>query len=101
MKNEPRLTHPTLKVLNAMMSARSRELSGADVAETTRLASGTLYPILIRLEKAGWLNSHWEDVDPQKEGRPRRRLYRVTPTGAAKARAAMIEILPKGKILWV
>jgi DNA-binding PadR family transcriptional regulator len=45
-------------------------------------AHGTLYKALSRMEKAGLLESRWED--PQKaadEGRPRRRLYRITGAG--------------------
>ena len=45
-------------------------------------AHGTLYRSLARLEKAGLLSSRWED--PQiaaAEGRPLRRLYRVTVEG--------------------
>lgn len=78
---EPRLTHQSYKVLNAFMEDIYRELSGSDLLEITSLASGTLYPILMRLEQAGWLNSKWENVDPTKVGRPRRRLYKITGTG--------------------
>lgn len=45
-------------------------------------AHGTLYKALSRMEKAGLLESRWED--PQHaadEGRPLRRLYRVTGAG--------------------
>ena len=45
-------------------------------------AYGTLYKALARMEKAGLLESSWED--PQvaaDEGRPRRRSYRVTVVG--------------------
>ncbi len=97
---EPRLTHPTLKILSAVMEARGHEISGAEVATATRLASGTLYPILLRLEKAGWLSSRWENINPQEEGRPRRRLYRATSLGVAKARGAIAELVPKGKLSW-
>jgi len=48
-------------------------------------AHGTLYRSLARLERAGYLDSRWED--PQHaadEGRPLRRLYRVTERGEAK-----------------
>lgn len=90
--NAPRMTLPTLKVLNVLMAARGKELSGADVARLTHIASGTLYPILIRLEEAGWLASRWEEVEPTDAGRPRRRLYNVTGVGAANTRAAMNEI---------
>jgi PadR family transcriptional regulator PadR len=68
------------------------EIAGSEVARLTGLASGTLYPILARLEQAGWLGSRWEAEDPSKLGRPRRRLYRVTAVGAKQARAALNEI---------
>ena len=46
-------------------------------------AHGTLYKALDRLETAGLLESSWEDPDrAAAEGRPRRRLYRVTAAGA-------------------
>jgi PadR family transcriptional regulator, regulatory protein PadR len=55
-------------------------------------AHGTLYKALARLETAGLLESRWEDPElAVAAGRPRRRLYRVTPLGAtalARARAA-------------
>jgi PadR family transcriptional regulator PadR len=37
----------------------------------------------------GWLSSRWEDIDPQVEGRPPRRYYRLTAEGALAARAAL------------
>jgi DNA-binding PadR family transcriptional regulator len=56
-------------------------------------AHGTLYKALDRMQKAGLLESEWEDpVAAATEGRPRRRLYRVTLAGQAalaKARAPM------------
>ncbi len=76
------------------MSSSQAELSGAEIGRTTKLASGTLYPILLRLEQAGWLESHWEDDDPRTLGRPRRRFYRVTALGAKSARAAFQELEP-------
>ena len=48
------------------------------------LGHGTLYKALSRLENAGLLASKWEEVDPVAAGRPRRRLYWVSP-GAAGA----------------
>ena len=54
-------------------------------------AHGTLYKALDRMQKAGLIESEWEDpATAAAEGRPRRRLYRVTATGEAalaKARA--------------
>jgi len=55
-------------------------------------AHGTLYKALARMEDGGLLESRWEDPDAaMAEGRPRRRLYRVTPLGVralAEARLA-------------
>jgi PadR family transcriptional regulator len=52
-------------------------------------AYGTMYKALERLERAGHLESRWEDpLIGAREGRPRRRLYRVTLVGeGALARA--------------
>ncbi len=79
-----RLSLQTLKVLEAFLEDPSAELAGADVNRRSGIASGTLYPNLLRLEAAGWLASRWEAIDPSKAGRPRRRLYRLTRTGLAR-----------------
>jgi PadR family transcriptional regulator PadR len=80
-----RMSLQSLRVLEAFLADPVEQLSGADVQRCSGLASGTLYPILLRLESAGWFVSRWETVDPVKAGRPRRRLYRLTPTGLLRA----------------
>jgi len=90
--DEPRITAQTLKVLAILISRTQDEISGAEIARSTKLASGTLYPILFRLEEAGWVKSHWETEDPHELGRPRRRFYRITGVGARKARAAVQDV---------
>jgi PadR family transcriptional regulator PadR len=82
---EVRLSLQTLRVLEAFLDNPAEELAGSDVQKRGKLASGTLYPILLRLESAGWFVSRWESVDPTHVGRPRRRLYRLTPNGLARA----------------
>lgn len=100
-QQQPRITTQTLKVLAALMSDRQQEISGAEIARSTKLASGTLYPILLRLEEAGWLKSRWEVEDPHELGRPRRRLYEVTGLGTNKARSAFREIAaPIKEFVW-
>jgi DNA-binding PadR family transcriptional regulator len=61
--------------------------SGAEICRGTSLPSGTVYPILSRLEECGWLRSQWEAGDPAALGRPRKRFYTVTAAGAAQAKA--------------
>ena len=85
---QPRTTAQTLKVVATLMSRIQDEMSGAEIARSTKLASGTLYPILLRLEEAGWVESRWETEDPHELGRPRRRFYRVTGAGARRAGTA-------------
>ena len=45
-----------------------------------------------RLQEAGWLASHWEQIDPVRESRPARRYYRLTPEGARQAQQALAEL---------
>jgi PadR family transcriptional regulator, regulatory protein PadR len=54
-------------------------------------AHGTLYKALDRMERAGLLESRWEDPEiAVEQGRPRRRLYRITGNGeSASARAEL------------
>jgi len=66
------------------------EGSLAEVRQRERRLNG--YPILFRLEEAEWVVSRWEDGDPRKLGRPRRRLYQLTGIGEAKAREAFKEV---------
>jgi len=84
-EKELRMSLQTLRVLEAFLDEPGGQLAGADVARRGHIASGTLYPILLRLESAGWLVSRWENIDPADAGRPRRRLYRMTPTGLRRA----------------
>lgn len=59
---------------------------GFDLTRRTGLKSGSLYPILARMEAGGLVTSSWEEVDPAAEGRPRRRYYQLTEDGAQTAR---------------
>jgi len=83
--SDVRMSLQTLRVLEAFLENPTAELAGSDVQKRGQLASGTLYPILLRLETAGWFVSRWETIDPARVGRPRRRLYRLTPSGLARA----------------
>jgi len=97
----PRMTGPTLKVLGELMSSALLGISGADISRATGIQSGTLYPILIRLEKAGWLSSEWEAGDPSTLGRPRKRHYKMTSLGTHAGKAAFHELVPAGgRLIW-
>jgi PadR family transcriptional regulator PadR len=84
MGKEPRFTVQTALVLDALL--QNPGVCGSELTQITSLRSGSLYPILMRLEKAGWLESAWEDAHPADLGRPRRRNYTVSALGERKAR---------------
>jgi DNA-binding PadR family transcriptional regulator len=75
------LTYPTAMVLQAL----SRGFHyGFDIMDATSLPSGTVYPILRRLDREGLLKSTWEkQAEAQKENRPPRRYYEITAAGEA------------------
>jgi DNA-binding PadR family transcriptional regulator len=72
-----------------LLADPSKELYGVEIGHAAGLPSGTVHPILARLETVGWLESRWEEIDPRAEGRPARRYYRMTPDGMELARSAL------------
>jgi PadR family transcriptional regulator, regulatory protein PadR len=98
---DPRLSHQTLKVLCIFMERPQERLAGSDILKQIGMLSGTLYPILMRLERAGWLESEWEQLDASEAGRPRKRLYRLNANGYNKTKAALTElVVPSGAPVW-
>jgi PadR family transcriptional regulator, regulatory protein PadR len=88
----PRMTIPTQLVLRALLADPTQEMYGLQICEQAGLPSGTIHPILARLEREyGWVTSHWEDISPREEGRPRRRYYQLTEDGAERARTALAQ----------
>ena len=88
----PRMTIPTQLVLRAMLAEPTQEMYGLQICTAAGLPSGTIHPILARLEREfGWLESRWEDAVPAEEGRPRRRYYKLTEDGAERARIALAQ----------
>lgn len=91
------MTLPTQLVLRVLLANPGCEVYGAQVAAAAELPSGTVHPLLARLERFGWLTSRWEAIDPRESGRPRRRYYRLTPVGVSRAETALASgHLPSG-----
>jgi PadR family transcriptional regulator, regulatory protein PadR len=84
-----RMTLPTQLVLRAMIADPTRLMDGLEIGSAAQLAAGTIHPVLARLESWGWLESHWAEIDHADAGRPRRRLYRLTPDGVVGAARAL------------
>lgn len=74
-----RLTYATALVLHALLEGHHH---GFDIMEATGLPSGTVYPILRRLDAEGCVRSRWErDGLARREQRPPRRYYELTAGG--------------------
>jgi PadR family transcriptional regulator PadR len=80
------LTYPTTLVLHALANGVRH---GFDIIDATGLPSGTVYPILRRLEREGLVSAAWEDAAiAHDEQRPPRRYYELSDAGRAVLRTA-------------
>ena len=71
-------------VLAVLLDARDEWSHGYELARLADVKSGTLYPLLIRLEAQGHLEAEWQQ--PAEGGRPPRHAYRLTASGVQLAR---------------
>jgi PadR family transcriptional regulator, regulatory protein PadR len=71
-----------------LLEARGAWKHGYELVVSTGLKSGTLYPLLIRLESEGYLEAEWQP--PVVRGRPPRHAYRLTAAGERFARAEAV-----------
>lgn len=92
-----RLTHATALILQALASG-SRH--GFQIMDVTGLASGTVYPVLRRLEKEAVVESEWEGAEEARDaGRRRRRVYRLTFSGQRVADQARQRLADTRRVL--
>lgn len=88
MTSPPKMTRPVMAVLEVLLAATSGSPAwGFSICHDADLGSGTVYPILDRLAKYGWITSH-EETEPHP-GRPARRYYELTSSGRAQAAEAL------------
>jgi PadR family transcriptional regulator PadR len=87
------MTQITALVLRAVAAGHRY---GFDVMEACDLPSGTVYPALRRLAKAGLLSARWEsEARAHADARPRRRIYELTRAGRealGEAEAKLAEV---------
>src|ERR1044072_2152165 len=83
MPRRPDASPQTLAVFGALLEDPTAGHYGYALSKVTGLASGTLYPILMRLAERDLLETRWEQ--PTTPGRPPRHAYRLTADGGAPA----------------
>jgi PadR family transcriptional regulator, regulatory protein PadR len=81
-----RLTTTTLQVLEVLCS-HEEQVYGLEIATKTGLMTGTVYPILARLERAGWVIGKWDTSDESRG--PRKRFYQLTPQAREESEALL------------
>ena len=83
------MTGPAERVLGAFLADPAAPRYGYDLMKAARLQSGTLYPLLARLEQQKLVASAWET--PQQEGQRPRKYYRLTSEGVRVARLELAQ----------
>src|ERR1700735_5732006 len=78
------MTVPLERVLRSFLDDPAAPRYGYDLMKAAGLQSGTLYPLLARLEQQKLVTSAWET--PQQEGQRPRKYYRLTGAGIEGAR---------------
>ena len=89
------LSSQAWSLLSALAEAGQEWRHGYELAQSTGLRSGTLYPLLIRLEAQGYLAAEWQA--PSTPGRPPRHAYRLTPAGLALANRRASDAVSAGR----
>jgi len=83
-----RLTAVIMDVLDVLTSSSPVNPTwGLQLCRLTGHGTGTIYPALDRLMKAGWIADYWEDPPPAD--RPARRFYELTSAGRAAYQEAL------------
>ncbi|HYM24881.1 MAG TPA: helix-turn-helix transcriptional regulator [Vicinamibacterales bacterium] len=63
---------------------------GFDIVDVTGCPTGTVYPALRRLERAGCVRSEWERQRVAvRDARPQRRYYEITAAGRTALQQAL------------
>ncbi len=87
--SDVRVTVAAARVLREFVGDVCKPHYGYELMQLTGFPSGKLYPILARLQRAGWVSREREHIDTATVGRPARYLYRLTPRGAEAARSEL------------
>jgi len=86
-----RLTRPLERVLRVFLTDISARHYGYDLMKAAGLPSGTLYPMLTRLQDQGLVTSQWEPQSADAGGRPPRKYYQLTGDGIRVARLELAQ----------
>jgi PadR family transcriptional regulator, regulatory protein PadR len=84
-----KLTGALERVLRVFLDDPAAPRYGYDLMKAARLPSGTLYPMLARLQDEGLVTSRWEAQPDDAAGRPPRKYYQLTAEGVRVGRVEL------------
>jgi PadR family transcriptional regulator, regulatory protein PadR len=93
-----KLTGPLERVLRVFLADTDARHYGYDLMKAAKLPSGTLYPMLARLQDEGLISAEWEPPRTDTGGRPPRKYYQLTGEGIRVTRlelAAAAQTAPR------
>ena len=96
MAEKIRISGPTLKLLKLLLENPKEGRSGAEISKITKLGSGTMYPLLQRLEIAKWIEGEWEKTHPFFRGQSDARQQYRNAGAAERCRAVNVGFGAKG-----
>jgi DNA-binding PadR family transcriptional regulator len=85
------MTEALERVLRVFLKDPDDHHYGYDLMKAAKLPSGTLYPMLSRLENDGLVTSGWEPPRQDASGRPPRKFYWLTAEGVRVARLELAQ----------
>lgn len=91
------MTGPLERVLGTLLADPTAPRYGYDLMKAAQLPSGTLYPLLARLEHQKLVASAWET--PQQEGQRPRKYYQLTAEGIQVARLELAQASARHRAL--
>ncbi|WP_326647270.1 MULTISPECIES: helix-turn-helix transcriptional regulator [unclassified Streptomyces] len=86
---DAKMTPQRESVLRAFLEKPTEPRYGYELMKATKLASGTLYPLLTRLESEHMVTAEWET--PNEERQRPRRYYKLTGEGVRTARLELAQ----------
>jgi DNA-binding PadR family transcriptional regulator len=98
MQSIQRMTKATILVLEQLAEHESG-VWGLALCKKLQMPTGTIYPMLARLEDLGWVSSYWES-EGDRVG-PRRKYFSLTSEALAQAEALLGRakpLKPKSKV---
>ena len=84
------MTAPLERVFRVFLDDPATLRYGYDLMKAAGLPSGTLYPLLARLQARGLVTSAWET--PHQDGERPRRYYHLTDEGIEVARLELAQL---------